>query len=570
LSRGGIGKIRDLFNLSESGLATPAYVLPSLDTTTALLERLCDDDFPLVRKPVRGNKGRGIKLIGDRSELLRTARQHFKRRREPLLLEKFMDFQAEYRVYVVDGNPIDAYEKIRLQGGLTANVHQGAGVRELAAPRQRELFAKIMPIVEAQLTRGIFGLDLAMTSNGDLHLIEINRTPGFSGLDRIGRANFPRRVHEIVSGRARTGVVTPSRASREHVVTLLGDTNPGDSYQHRLGRPGKADSFASTGLRGSYRAFEPMLASSDFTLANLEVCLTERRVSALHGIKPYVDYADGDSTTAMLRALGVTAVSLANNHAMDFGVGGLTDTLDYLRAAGIAGFGAGAQSAAAAEMLVHHMEGRAGPRELIFVAGFEYRRNHRDWSYYADPAHAGVNMWSWPQAADQIGAIRRRYSTAFIVAFPHWGSNYSYASPRQRKLATSIIDAGADLIVGHGSHMLQEIWRYRGKWVVFGLGNFVYNAPGRFGSHEVLPFGQICRLLFNTDTEPMRLTCRIYPILSDNKTTNYQPNFVPKTDFYKILNFYIFNKLKEWPSEEYVRAGRDEWGYYLTFDLGLV
>jgi len=570
LSRGSIGKLRDLFNCSSTGLTTPAYVLPSLNAVTELLGRLGDDDFPLVRKPFRGNKGRGIKLIGDRPALLRAGEQHFKRRQEPMLLEKFVDFQNEYRVYVVDGIPIDAYEKVRAQGELTANVHQGAHVRELPAPRQCELFAKIMPIVEAQLARGVFGLDLATTSNGGLHLIEINRTPGFAGLDRIGRGRFPRRVHQIISRRARNGVAPAGGPAREHVVTLLGDTNPGDSYHERRGRRDRSHAFTSTGLPGSYRAFEAMLAASDFTLANLEVCLTERRVSALDGIKPYLDYADGAATTAMLRALGVNAVSLANNHAMDFGAGGLADTLGYLGAAGIAGFGAGADSAAAAEIIVHQIPGPGAPRELIFVAGFEYRKNHLDWAYYADPAHAGVNMWSRKQAAEQIAAIRRRHPKAFIVAFPHWGSNYTYVSPRQQRLAIAIADAGADVVVGHGSHTLQEIGRYRGKFLVFGLGNFVYNSPGRFDSYDVLPFGLIGQLVFRAEAAAIRVGLKLYPIYSDNRKTDYQPNFIDRKDFEKIMKFYIPHKEKQWSLEEAMRAGQDDWGYYVAFGLGSI
>ena len=254
-----------------------------------------------------------------------------------------------------------------------------------------------------------------------------------------------------------------------------------------------------------------ILESSNYTVANLEVSLTDRRETHLSGIKPYLDYATAEGTIRLLGDLGIKAVSLGNNHTMDFGEAGLIDTIQALKAGGIGFFGAG-QTREEANAVVHH-HAAVGSLELhlIFAGGFEFRRNHQQWGYYAGPATAGVNMWSKASAREQLCALRQEYPDAFIIAFPHWGSNYEYASERQQSLGRVLCDAGADLVIGHGSHMMQEITRYGSKWLVYGIGNFIFNSPGRFAGYEVLPFGLIGRLTLRlkewaVDAEPLSLS----------------------------------------------------------------
>ncbi len=564
ISRDSLGKLNDLLGLLNSGVGTSAHILTSLEAATQYIEDLDADAYPLLRKPIAGNKGRGIKKVENREEALKVCQSHFKRSKNVLLFEQFMDYRHEYRVYLVDGVCVEAYEKIKGEGSVVSNLHQGGSVVVVEEGLKQTLFDRVSACLAEQFQIGIYGVDLATTETGDAHIIEVNRTPGFNGLARLGLLNFPRYVHEVIAKRARKPEASDQDDRAGHIMTFLGDTNPGDSYQERREAAGHANILKEKGYTHSFQNFNELLARSDYTLANLEVSVTEHRDSPLDGIKPYLDHAGVTETTELLSSLGVNAVSLANNHTMDFGETGLVDTIDAMKAGGIECFGAG-QTEDQAEAVVHHHVS-SGDRTLhvVIAGGFEFRQNHQQWGYYAEPESPGVNPWSRSNAGKQISALRQQFPDAFIIAFPHWGSNYQYVSERQKNLGTVFIDSGADLVIGHGAHNLQEIARYKGKWLVYGLGNFVYNSPGRYATHDVLPFGLIGRLNIVSRNDQVTGTLKLYPIQSDNKKTSHEPDFVSEEDFDSILKFYMPIKKPDHGIQALVRCGKDKWGYYLS------
>jgi hypothetical protein len=564
ISRDNLGKLNDMLGLLDSGIGTSAYILPSLDAAIRYIEALDADSYPLLRKPIAGNKGRGIKKIENREEALKVCAAHFRRNDSVLLLEKFMDYRNEYRVYVVDGTPVEAYEKVKKEGSVVSNLHQGGTVVAVESALKQRLFARISACLADRFRTGIYGFDLALTGTGETHIIEVNRTPGFNGLNRLGLLNLPRYAHEVISKRARRPVAVAPNARPDHVITVLGDTNPGDSYQERREYEGRGNILAEKGYEYSFERFRELLGCSDYTLANLEVSVTEQRDSQLSGQKPYIDRASVDGTTKLLKALGINAVSLANNHTKDFDATGLADTVGAMRAGDIGCFGAGQTATEANSVVHHHVSIGNRPLHIIFATGFEYRKIYSEWSYYADTENSGVNLWSKASAGEQISALRQQYADAYIVAFPHWGSNYSYVNERQKGLAKVLCDSGADLVIGHGSHMLQEITRYKGKWVVYGLGNFVFNSPGRYASYDVLPFGLIGRLSLRADRDAITGSLHLYPIRSDNKTTGYQPDFVSEAEFEQVMKFYMPTSKESDGIQSLVRSGKDKWGYYLS------
>ena len=141
ISRDGLGKVNDLASFIQSGLGTTAHVLPSIDAATTYLQQLSTESYPLIRKPVTGNKGRGIKRLENLEEALEACKAHFRRSSNVLLLEKFMNYRNEYRVYVVDGNPIAAYERRKREGSVVSNLHQGGSVIAVEDGLMQELLA---------------------------------------------------------------------------------------------------------------------------------------------------------------------------------------------------------------------------------------------------------------------------------------------------------------------------------------------------------------------------------------------------------------------------------------------
>lgn len=160
------------------------------------------------------------------------------------------------------------------------------------------------------------------------------------------------------------------------------------------------------------------------------------------------------------------AVCLANNHIMDHGVVGLNDTLAELDRTGIQYFGAGALAENCRNPLVLAIGGvRVG------MLGYVCPSTHPN---FVTPVQPGVKRIHLPTIRTDISALKSA-AVARIVVMLHWGLEEVHL-PRiaDIELARSIIDAGADLIIGHHSHCIQRHEIYRGRPIFYGLGNCIF------------------------------------------------------------------------------------------------
>lgn len=210
-----------------------------------------------------------------------------------------------------------------------------------------------------------------------------------------------------------------------------------------------------------FQRVTPLFEGIDVLIGNVEGTFTARGERA---DKYYTFRAPPDLAYA-LRDAGFDAVSLANNHALDFGPVGLADTIDALDRLGVAHFGAGEDAAGAVRPLV--MEARGWRLALL---GFSAVRS----SVFAGEAEPGVAEASVEAVQAAVEAAVPD-ADAVIVAF-HFGTEYDATPTReQRTLAYAAVDAGATLVVGHHAHTLQP-WERRGDaLILYGLGNFVFD-----------------------------------------------------------------------------------------------
>src|SRR4029453_16790647 len=95
--------------------------------------------------------------------------------------------------------------------------------------------------------------------------------------------------------------------------------------------------------------------------------------------------------------------------------------------------------------------------------------------------------------------------------------------------------AGADLISGHGAHHVQEIARVNGRWVVYGLGNFIFNSDGQYGEADVPPLSFLGRLRLADFSGGIEKSLLLYPIVSNNQATHFRPRFVAASEFAELL-----------------------------------
>jgi poly-gamma-glutamate capsule biosynthesis protein CapA/YwtB (metallophosphatase superfamily) len=213
--------------------------------------------------------------------------------------------------------------------------------------------------------------------------------------------------------------------------------------------------------------------SADILVGNLECAIT---TNGQPQHKSFT-FAAPPETAQSLALAGFDVLSLANNHAMDYGVQGLLDTQEALRQVGIAGVGAGADSAGAHTPVIIERNGL----RLAFLAyvdvpvekdGFDTR------AWVATPSQPGI---AWADL-DQIKAdvIAAKAGADLVIVQLHSGYEIGAyippVSPSQRTEAYAAIDAGAALVIGSHSHVLEPIERYHGGLIAFSLGNFVFEG----------------------------------------------------------------------------------------------
>jgi len=176
------------------------------------------------------------------------------------------------------------------------------------------------------------------------------------------------------------------------------------------------------------------------------------------------------STLPLLRQ-HFDAVSVANNHSGDYGSEAFRETLEQLTAARMPYFGGGRNLREAHAPLVLEKRG-------LRIALLGYDEYHPR-SFEAGPDHPGV-AWAEDEQIVLDIARARRAGARVVLPFLHWGwENEATPSARQRELAHTLIDAGADAVIGAHPHVTQGVELYRGKPIVYSLGNFLFDLLDR-------------------------------------------------------------------------------------------
>jgi Bacterial capsule synthesis protein PGA_cap len=352
-------------------------------------------------------------------------------------------------------------------------------------------------------------------------------------------------------------------------IIFLGDTSFGENYQAAMERRTGRSILKERGYDACLAPFRSLLQKADLVVANLETPLTDLDRSPLEGRKKFIHWGDPEKAPAALKRHNVSAVALANNHAMDFGPHGLKQTLTALDAHGVARFGAGMNAAAASAPFEHWFEIGGLPFHLRVISAYWWQwRYHWHYNFYASCSQPGVNQLSQffgARIGKQIAAARNRSPTSYTIVFPHWGNVYDWRNRVQDRLARVMARAGADLVIGHGAHSLQEIERVDRMWTVYGLGNFVFNSRGRFRLFGAPPFGLIARIIVHRSGDRLDKRLRLYPIVVDNKATDFETRFVDRKEFNDVV------ALLQQRSAGLCEAGpgvdHDAFGFFLRLDL---
>jgi poly-gamma-glutamate synthesis protein (capsule biosynthesis protein) len=210
--------------------------------------------------------------------------------------------------------------------------------------------------------------------------------------------------------------------------------------------------------------FAEILKDADYRIGNLEC-------SIANGGTPFANkiysFRAKPGTLPILQSR-FDAVSLANNHSGDYGSEAFRETMQHLEQSGIAYFGGGKNLSEAHKPLWIN-------RKDLKIAVLGYNE-FKPRSFEAGADHPGI---AWSEDSHVIADIRaaKEAGADLIIPFMHWGwEREGKPSERQRQLAHKMIDEGAALVVGGHPHVTQGAEIYKGKPIIYSLGNFVFDG----------------------------------------------------------------------------------------------
>ena len=266
----------------------------------------------------------------------------------------------------------------------------------------------------------------------------------------------------------------------------------------------------------SFRDTLPILRQADVIVGNLESPISTRGRAVEN--KTFTLRA-GPIAVEALKKGGVRVVTLANNHSMDFGPLALQDTLATLTENGILFTGAGMNlddARAAAALKVNETTVAFLSYSLTFPLDF-----------FASAGRPGTA----PGYADYVKAdIQKVRQTADIVVVSfHWGAErMTAAKDYQIELGRQAIDWGADLVLGHHPHVLQELEVYKGRLIAYSLGNFIFGSQSNRTNTSII--------LLCTFKNHSLVKIEAVPLDINNYRVEYQPRVLTGQAGQAVLN----------------------------------
>lgn len=241
-------------------------------------------------------------------------------------------------------------------------------------------------------------------------------------------------------------------------LAIVGDCMLGRGVDQMLRRKGPVYPWGDT---------LPLFHQADARTCNLECVMSDRGLPWAEYPKAF-HFRSAAKNVAVLTAAGINAVSIANNHVLDYGYGALLQMLEILDQAGIAHSGAGANLAEASQIAIFEVDGR-------HFGLLAFTDNEPPWEATVErPGTLYVpTTLEDPRAQELLKIVHRRTGLNTLIVSAHWGSNWGYAPPEEHiHFAHALIDAGADIIFGHSSHVFRGIEFYKNGLILYSTGNF--------------------------------------------------------------------------------------------------
>jgi len=229
-----------------------------------------------------------------------------------------------------------------------------------------------------------------------------------------------------------------------------------------------------------FRGIRPLVQKADLAFANLECPLSGRgRILGMFRADPV--YTEG------LKEAGFGVVSVANNHMFDAGEQGFKETLEHLDRVGIPYTGGGRNLAQARQPVVKEVKGcRIG-----FLAYTQFSDNGFACDLSSEDG-AGILPFSMPIILEDIQ--KNRDGVDILIISLHWlSANTPFIHKKATECAHQILDAGADIIVGHHPHVYKAVEIYKGKPIIYSLGNLIFGHSQTHWGHNLIALASVSK-----------------------------------------------------------------------------
>lgn len=275
---------------------------------------------------------------------------------------------------------------------------------------------------------------------------------------------------------------------------------------------------SSGGISGNLcENYRELIERSDFFIVNEEFPMSER--GSAEDDKEFT-FRVSPERVNILKEMGVDAVTLANNHVLDFGRDALEDTIAALNGAGIAHTGAGENTEEASKAVIWEKDGRR-----IAVLGATRVMPFSDWA--AGKQSAGVFPAYDAYKSKLLNKIAELSETCdYVIVYIHWGTEKKEEPDTyMRELAKELVSSGADLIVGAHPHVLQGTEYVGGVPVVYSLGNFLFGSS--------IPRTMLLEVKWYPDTGRSEL--KLYP---GSSASGYTKSITDSAQRQEFFNYY--------------------------------
>ncbi len=313
--------------------------------------------------------------------------------------------------------------------------------------------------------------------------------------------------------------VSTQPAEQEMVLSFIGDLSIGDATQSRSSAASLTNVINERGYAWPFSLVADYFQRDDYSFANLEVVFTERE--ALKSGKKYNMIGRPDFVNVLLEG-GIDVVNTVNNHCFDFTQKGYLDTLEILDNAGMNHFGTIYPGMPQESDILGVAEVKG---VKIGMVGMSYPDEKRDFKRYEA----------------RIKKLKEEMGCQLVVCSMHWGreEHMTTIMSTQFSFARKLIDAGADVVWGHHPHVLQPVFFYQGKPVMFSTGNFIFGTMG-----EVNPATGIFQLYYDVSNGTPVLTELSVVPCETGKRGDYRPFELEDEKARQTCWGYMINKKK--------------------------